>query len=59
MASDKYWEKLNVEAGGCLGQKMDRKPKIEASTYSYVKYPRMQDNIVTICLVLSEKIEAE
>ena len=38
---------------------MERKPRIEASTYSSMKYPKMHDNIVTICLVLSEKIEAD
>ena len=38
---------------------MDRKNRIEAFTYSSVKYPRMHDNIVTIFLVLSEKMEAE
>ena len=38
---------------------MDRKPRIEASTYPLVKYPKMHENIVTICLVLSEKMEAD
>ena len=44
-----------MEDGGCPRQTKDRKPKIEESTYSSVKYPKIQDNIVTICLVLSEK----
>ena len=38
---------------------MDRKLMIEASTCSSVKYPQMHDNIVTICLVLSENMEDE
>ena len=38
---------------------MDKKPRIDASTCSSVKYPKMHDNIVTICLVLYENMEVE
>ena len=38
---------------------MDRKPRIDAYTYSSVKYHKKHDNIVIIFLVLSENMEAE
>ena len=38
---------------------LGRKLRIETSTYTSLKYPKMHDNIVTICLVLFEKMEVE
>jgi len=57
--SAKNWEKLKTATGGLSGQKIERKASVGSSTCSSVVYPRIQDNMVTICLALSEKMVAE
>jgi len=50
---------LKIVARGLPGQKIERKASIGSSKCSSVVYPRIQDNMVTICLALSEKMVAE
>lgn len=57
--SAKNWAKLKTVVGGLSGKKIERKPSIGSFTCSSVVYPRIQDNMVTIYLVLSKKMVVE